>query len=284
MIMYLFRYFVIFLCVGCILKPSLTMGQDATSVTQKMLSTLKSMRSLMYTGDLKERIKGKTVSEKGTFKININPFKLYMVQIVPKKGLECLYVTGQNDGKIKVNPSSFPWVNLNLSPQGDLMLENRHHSIFDAGFAYTASILEYLLQKYQNAKDLSLNGTVKMLGSNCYYLTFNNPAYKMVSYTTQANETCLSIAKKLHLNFYSILENNPKLKITGTIDAGTVLTVSNDYSSKMEMYVDVDKYYPVCIRVYDSKGIFEEYTFYDVSINPPFTELDFSPENPKYGF
>ena len=106
--MHLFRYFVVFLCVLGILKPSLTMGQDATSVTQKMLSTVKSMRTLEYTSDLKERVKGKTVAEKGTFKLNINPFKIYVYQIDPKKGLECLYVTGQNGGKIKVNPNSFP--------------------------------------------------------------------------------------------------------------------------------------------------------------------------------
>jgi hypothetical protein len=282
--MYLFRSIAIFICV-CIFKPSFTIAQDAAGVTQKMLSTVKCIHSIIYTSDLKERIKGKlNNAEKGIFKINSSPYKLYMYQLVPTKGLECLYVAGANDGKIKVNPAAFPWVNLNLAPEGDLMLQNRHHSIYDAGFTYTASILEYLMQKYHNPKNLVLNGQSVMLGSNCYYLTFYNPEYKLVKYTTQANETPLTIAKKMHLNFYSILENNPKLKITSTIDAGTVLTIPNDYSSKMEMYVHVDKYYPVCIRVYDNKGLFEEYTFYDVTLNPVFTNNDFSEDNPKYGF
>jgi outer membrane lipoprotein-sorting protein len=129
-----------------------------------------------------------------------------------------------------------------------------------------------------------LNGIVKMQGADCYYLTFNNPAYHLITYTTQVNETSLSLAKKLHLNFYAILENNPKLSITCTIKTGTTLTIPSDYASKMELYVQKDKFYPVCMRIYDSKGLYEEYTFNDVVINQAFKDIDFSADNPKYGF
>lgn len=260
------------------------MGQDAAGITQKMLASVKSMQTLSYTGDLKERVKGKMLFEKDDFKININPFKIYVYQYTPTLGMECLYVTGQNGGKSKINPHAFPWVNVNLSPEGDMTLANRHHSIFDAGFAYTASILEYLIQKHQNTKTITMAGTAKMQGVECYFITFTNPLYKMINYTTQGNETPQSLAKKLHLNFYSILENNPKLKLTGTINVGTNLTIPSDYASKMEMYIHKNKFYPVCMRVYDNKGLFEEFSFNSVVINPPFTDQDFSADNPKYGF
>jgi hypothetical protein len=258
-------------------------AQDAMTITQKFFASVKSLQTLSYTGDLKERVKGKMISEKDVFKININPFKIYVYQYAPKLGLECLYLTGQNGNKSKINPNTFPWVNVSLSPEGDISLADRHHSIFDAGFAYTASILEYLLKKYQTPKLMTLNGLVKMQGADCYYLTFANPSYQMTTYTTLANETSLSIAKKLHLNFYSILENNPKLNISGTIKTGTVLTVPSDYASKMELYIQKDKFYPTCMRVYDSKGLYEEYTFNDVVINT-LKDIDFSADNPKYGF
>jgi len=260
------------------------MGQDAIGITQKVFATVKSMHALSYIGDLKERVNGKMLNEKDGFKINIDPFKIYVYQYAPKMGVECLYVTGENSGKSRVNPKSFPWVTVSLSPEGELTLANRHHSIFDAGFVYTASILEYSIQKHPNPKNVSMNGIVKMQGVDCYYLTFSNPEFKMVTYTTQVNETPLSLAKKLHLNFYAIIEDNPQFKVTSTIKAGTNLTLPSDYSAKMELYVHKDKFYPVCMRVYDNKGLFEEYIFNDVTINPQFTGQDFSADNPKYGF
>jgi hypothetical protein len=211
---------------------------------------------------------------------------MYLYQYIPRSGLECLYVTGQNNGKVKVNPNSFPWINLNLDPEGGLMLQDRHHSIFDAGFSYTVSLLEYLLNKYQAQDDqlIKYNGILKIQDVECYYLTFTNPYYKLITYVTQANETPFTIAKKNHINFYSIIENNPWLKAAEVINPGTKLLIPNDYASKMELYVHKDKFYPVYIKVFDNKGIYEEYYFQHVIINPTFTDLDFSAKNPAYNF
>jgi outer membrane lipoprotein-sorting protein len=94
----------------------------------------------------------------------------------------------------------------------------------------------------------------------------------------------LSIAKKFNLNYFTILENNTHIKGLGVIKAGTKLTIPNDYASKMEMYIQKDKYYPVYLKIYDHKGLFEEYTFTNIAINPSFKDIEFSPKNPDYGF
>ena len=164
------------------------------------------------------------------------------------------------------------------------MLENRHHSIFDAGFLYTALTLEHLMNKYSQNKTITLNGIETIQGAVCYYITLTNPNYRMINYTTQQNETPQSIAKKFNLNFYSILENNTDLDVIDEIEPGTKLIIPSDYASKMELYVHKEKFYPVCLRVYDNKGLYEEYSFFDVTINPKFTETDFSKDNPDYGF
>lgn len=275
------------LSVGLFLLPVLVHGQDANSITKQMFATVKSIKSVQYTFESKERLcQGKIHVERSTFKINVSPFQVYLYQYVPKNGLQCLYVTGQNNGKAKVNPNSFPWVNLNLDPQGDLMLQERHHSLFDAGFNYTISVLENLIHKYETQKEplVKYNGILKLQGVECYFLTFTNPNYKLITYVTQANETPISIAKKNGLNFYSIIDNNPSLKPNQIIKAGTKLLIPNDYASKMELFVHKDKYYPVYLKIFDDKGVYEEYYFQQVIINPVFKDIDFSEKNPAYKF
>jgi hypothetical protein len=263
-----------------------TFGQDAMELSKSMLATVKTIHSLKYRAESNERINGKMRFENANFKMQVQPFKIYVYQIEPKKGIECLFVTGQNNGKVKVNPGSFPWVSLNLQADGDLILENRHHMLFDAGFGYTTSVLEYLLNKYsaQSEKLLTLHCTEKMLGSDCYHLVFVNPNYKLTLYTTTKEETLVSIAQKLHINFYSIIENNSGLTAGSTVKPNTRLIVPNDYASKMEIWIHKEKKHPVCLKVYDTKGLYEEYKFYNVEINYSVRESDFSEKNPEYKF
>ncbi len=261
-------------------------AQEPLTVINQMFETTKSAKTVKYSFDSKERVGNKTIHEVGDFKINSQPFKVYMKQQSPKEGLECLYISGKNDGKAKINTNSFPWVSLNLDPEGSLMLDKHHHSVLDAGFTYTISLIEYLINKYKvdAPKIIKDNGMVKIQNINCYYFTLSNPNYKLTSYTTQANETVLTIAKKLKLNYYTILENNPTIKGLGTIKPGTKLTIPNDYASKMEMYIHKDKLYPVYLKIYDHKGLYEEYTFTNVELNAPLKDIDFSADNPNYGF
>jgi outer membrane lipoprotein-sorting protein len=262
------------------------LAQEPLSIINQMFEITKSAKTAKYSFDSKERVGDKTIHEVSDFKINTQPFKVYMKQKSPKEGLECLYISGQNGGKAKINTNSFPWVSLNLDPEGSLMLDKHHHSVLDAGFTYTMSLIEYLINKYKEdaPRIIKDNGMVKVQNVNCYYYTLSNTNYKLVSYTTQENETVLTIARKLKLNYFTILENNPHVKGLGTIKAGTKLTVPNDYASKMEMYIHKDKLYPVYLKIYDSKGLFEEYTFTNVELNAPLKDIDFSADNPAYGF
>jgi outer membrane lipoprotein-sorting protein len=261
-------------------------SQDPISITNQMFANIKSIKSVQYSFDSKERVNGKIIHEASDFKMNMQPFKAYMYQHTPTKGIEVLYLAGANSGKAKINPAAFPWVTLNLDPEGSLMLDKHHHSLFDGGFAYTTSLLEFLLNKYkeQSSKLIINNGLVKMQGADCYYFTLLNPNYRMTSYTVGTGETPLTIAKKLKLNYFCILENNPHIKGIGKITPGTKLTLPNDYASKMELYIHKNMLYPVYIKIYDLKGLYEEYTFTNVEINPVFKSDVFSADNPQYKF
>ena len=64
-------------------------GQDGISITNQMFATVKSVKTLQYTFDSKERLSnGKIHIEKSTFKINTSPLKIYLYQHAPKKGLQ----------------------------------------------------------------------------------------------------------------------------------------------------------------------------------------------------
>lgn len=275
------------LLILLIYPVSLIYGQDAANITRQLFATVKNVKTIKYNFESRERLmKGKEHIEKSTFKVNVSPLKVYIYQHYPKEGLQCLYVTGANNNKAKINPNSFPWVTVNLEPESAMMLQDRHHSIFDAGFAYTISVLEFLLNKYhpQHNDLVKLNGIKRINGEECYHLTFTNPNYNLMHYVVKENETPITIARKLHINFYAILENNPSLNATSPVKPGSKITVPNDYASKMELYIHKDKFYPVFLQVFDRKGLYEEFSFLQVVLNPPFKEIDFSEDNPAYKF
>jgi outer membrane lipoprotein-sorting protein len=281
-----FHKIVIFF-VSFIALSQCVISQEATELTREMFSAVYTIKTLKYTCESNERINGKLKYESSDFKIQVTPFKIYVYRNTPDKGIECLYATGENNNQAKVNPNTFPWVSLNLNPHGDLVLQNRHHSIFDAGFGYTTTLLQTLMNKYsaQLKNLLEYKGEENVAGVKCHHLVFTNPAYKLTLYTvTEVNETPQTIAKKLGINFYMIMENNSGYKPSSVIKPGTRLIVPNDYASKMELYIHKDKKYPVYIKVYDTKGLYEEFKFLKVEINAALTELDFSAKNPKYHF
>lgn len=265
---------------------SLVKAQSGMELANNMINKIKSLKTLQCTFEAQERVLGKTVSEKNNFKINISPFKAYFKQDFPVKGLEGLYIAGENSNKAKINPNAFPWVTLNLDPEGDLMLKNHHHPLFHAGYGYVVQVLDMLIKKYQSKTDkLIVNkGIINYQGQEVYVLDCNNPFYRINSLNITKAETPYNLGKRLHINYYSILEENPGLKPFSEIPAGKTIKIPSDYASKMTIYLHKTQLYPVYIKISDAKGIFEEYKFTNVILNPTFQASDFSADNPKYNF
>lgn len=261
-------------------------AQNGIQLASSMIARIKSLKTLQCTFESQERVLGKTFNEKNHFKINISPFKTYFKQDFPEAGLEGLYINGENDNKTKINPNAFPWITLNLDPEGELMMKNHHHPIFHAGYSYVAQVLEMLIKKYQDKTDqLIVNkGTITYQGQEVIVLDCNNPFYKIQSIAIQKPETPYNIGKRLHINYYSILEENPGLKAFSEVPAGKTIKIPSDYASKMLIYLHKTQLYPVYIKISDPKGVFEEYKFTNVVLNPVFKPEDFQATNPKYNF
>ena len=113
------------------------------SIVNRMIERTSKIKTMTYQIKKQERINGKMFNQVALVKLQIDPVKLYMKEVVPNKDIEILYARGANNDKAIVNPNGFPWININLNPEDDLMRKNQHHTILESGFNYLINVLEY---------------------------------------------------------------------------------------------------------------------------------------------
>jgi len=259
---------------------------EDVKVINAMFAKTREITSMTYCMKKTERIDGKMHTQESDVKLNLNPFKVYIKQKSPQKGLEVLYVHGQNDNRAIVTTNGFPWINIHLDPLGNIMRDNQHHTIYQSGYGHLMNILEHLTTKYQKQLgSLVANGVgVVFDGNPCFLISFSNPYFKYYKYVVKNGETILSIASKERLSEHMIMEKNPTLKDYDEIRAGQIIVLPNDYSPKLDLYVDKNRLIPLVMKVYDDKGLYEYYEYTNVMLNPSFAPNEFEKYNPDYGF
>lgn len=273
---------VLFCSAGHISEPS----PSGYQIAKQMFDQTANIHSLSYTIIKEERIEGKLSKQISFTKMQKSPYKVYLRQSYPNDGMEVLYVQNENNEKALINPNGFPWLNLKLDPLDGIMRNNQHHTIFQSGFDHVVSILEYLCDKYQDEIDQMVvyNGEVELRGRKGYQISFSNPYFQIVDYVIKDGETIEDVAARYKLSAYMILEHNPKIKDYEDVVAGQVIKIPNDYSPKLNLVIDSEKFIPLKMEVMDEKGLYEQYEYADVVINPAFSNQDFQSENEAYGF
>ena len=93
----------------------------------------------------------------------------------------------------------------------------------------------------------------------------------------------MKIARKLNLSEYMILEKN-KLSNYTSVKAGQTIKVPNMYAKKVVLYIDKINLMPIYQEVHDDQGMFEEYHYINLIVNPVLDADDFSKQNPEYKF
>lgn len=261
-------------------------SQSADQIIFDMIKRTREIRTMTYTMRKLERIDGKMTEQLAETTLQRKPLKVYVRQKAPNDGMEVLYVTGENNNKALVNPNGFPWVNVSLDPMGNLMRKNQHHTILDSGYDLFVDILDGLVQKYKKEiKDLtSISKTTVFDGRKCWIIELNNPHFKYESYTVKPGEDVVSIAKKFNLGDYQIVQKNDKVDGYDDVKAGEVITIPNDYSPRMTLYIDQERMVPLVMKVYDDQGLYEHYEYKSVVIDPVLASDAFSAENEAYGF
>jgi hypothetical protein len=256
---------------------------DPKEIVFKMVKAIKDVQCLKYSLKITERGKKGFNYYESSVKLNRKPRKLYIYI----KGIEVLWTQGTNNGKALVKPNSFPYINLNLDPMGSLMRQDQHHTINEMGFDYLGSIIEYsalkLNEKFYDA--FNLEAVQRYNNRPCYKVTITNKDFAITTYTVGENESITSIARKLFVSEYMIVENNPKLKdYFDILNKGQVIKVPNAYAKYVEIYIDELYFLPIGVKVTDNKGLFEEYNYFFLQVNPKIDDAEFTKDYKDYKF
>ncbi|MBK0401932.1 DUF1571 domain-containing protein [Adhaeribacter sp. BT258] len=273
------------LALGCLLSFQKA-TPTASQLVSQMLEAGKDVQTLKFTLQKQERIKGKLTSEKANVKLQQKPFKVYLRYQTPNPGMEVLFVSGQNNNEAFIRPSSFPWTTISLNPNSSTMRSGQHHTIHEMGFSQILAITDFILKKYgkQAAGMLQTGEPVNWNNLKCYPLTLENPNFRYIEHTVGPNENVLNIATKFRLSEYMILEKNPALDDYSDVKAGQKIKIPTDYARKIWMLLDQKTGLPVVIKVYDEKGLFEQYEYHNLQVNPVIQGAEFTKTYKDYKF
>lgn len=257
---------------------------DAVNVLRQVVTQSKQIKTLRYHAIMNERIKGKMVQKDSYFKINTSPLKIYVSQSFLGIKIDALYVEGWNNNQLLVATVGFPWIQLNLDPKGSRVRDNHHHTIFEAGFGYFASVIDQLLSEHLDKITIRYLGPSKINNRDCQKIQIIVNHYQIIPYTVKPGETLPSIAKQKLINDYKILELNPEIDGYDDVRAGQVIKIPNLYAKMMYLYVDKRTLLPAQIELHDEKGLYAIYGYNDVIINAPFAPDEFDKSYKNYHF
>ncbi|HXH18800.1 MAG TPA: DUF1571 domain-containing protein [Chitinophagales bacterium] len=256
-----------------------------------MLRAIDKTYTLSYTFKSYERLKGnKNFYTEMDVKMSVAPFKIYaLTKSDPNKGVEVLLVSGQWENKALVNPGN--WLpNVKLSPYGERMRENQHHTLYDSGFGLLSGIIRNAIKRADSEKPgqfetlFRYEGDVTWEGRQCYKVTIDDPTFTYVDYTVQPGDDADKIAKRNFICGYLILEKNPAVKDWESLKPGMKIKIPTSYAKKTILYIDKQTYLPIVQTMYDEAGQFEKYEFHNLKVNPVFKDIEFTPDFEGYNF
>jgi hypothetical protein len=198
-----------------------------------------------------------------------------------------IWIAGQKDSCALVNTGGFPYFNMHLDPNGNLMHKNQHQTIERLGYAYSGSILYHSLAKYPDAYKKYVNylGDSLIEGHLCYKMVITFPEfhyYKVI--VKDKGETINTIADKFYLNNYEVLTANKMTSYENELKVGQTINLPNGYSKAAILFIRHDTHLPVCIKIYDDKGMLEEYGFMNLQVNSTIPDIEFTKSFAGYNF
>ena len=168
------------------------------------------------------------------------------------------------------------------------MRQDQHHTINEMGFDYFGSIVEYIALKVNAKFDeyFKMEGEERYNNRPCYKITITNKDFGYENFTvTNENESITTIARKLHISEYMIVEANPKLNdYFDILKKGQVLKVPNAYAKDVTLYVDQLYFLPIGVKVLDDKGLYEQYDYHYLQVNPKIDDAEFTKTYKDYKF
>jgi hypothetical protein len=262
--------------------PSLPTPITTPQLISQLTAAIQNLKTLRCQADARERIGSKYIQDHSQMKLAFSPLRVYLKN---GKGIEVLYVAGQNNGDAWVNPNAFPYVTLSLDPNGSLMRRGQHHTVLQAGFGTISDLLEGSAGRADKSFNRSFRyaGDTTVQGRTSYVLRSDYPQFRYVAYKAGKNETPTTVANRFGCGEYRILERN-KIDLDEKLAEGQVLQVPNAYARRTIVLVDPKTFLPNSVTVYDDRGLFEKYDFSDVVANQSIPPAEFTKGYKGYKF
>lgn len=255
-------------------------------ILKQMIAKTKTIETAAYDFFKQERIKGKIIEEVLSIKLSIEPFMIYTRMDAPKEGMEVLYNSNWEKKKAVINTNSFPWVNVKFSPMSKTMRKDQHHTILDSGYDKLVSFIDAQFGSFveKSIPMTQLLGEEQIGGKKCWVLKIEDENFSFVDYQVQEGEDLVSIAKKLSVSDYMIMEANRKVKFYDDVESGQIIKVPTSYSERMMLYIDQELLVPIKMEMYDLDGLYELFEFKNLKLNVAFEEAEFSTAYEAYEF
>ena len=258
---------------------------SANDLLEQMFEVIYSLENIRFDMYSKERVEGAFVQSHSIGIMEYSPKKVFIRGFDTDGVLqnEVLYLEGINDNNALVSPNGFPYINLNLDPEGNVMRKNRHFTILEAGGRYLVDMLKLGMETYQQNGDLNKRLTLDVDGEY-YKITIINYDYDYLSYQVLEGENSRSVARKLGVPEYKIIELNDEIDSYDDIEPGQVIQVPNFYGQKVELVLRKVDFIPLEIRIFDDNGLYAEYVYKVFELNIKVPNDTFNSDNPAYTF
>lgn len=152
--MKILKYFIVLitglLCAinGQIFSQERLTQSDAEEIIKRMQTAYEDIHDYVCTFNKQERIDGDLLPME-TIRLKFKkPFSVYMRWIEePRKGMEVLYVQGENDRKMIAHPGSFPDITVKVDPNGKLAMRQNRHPVTEVGIGSAIQIIAKDIQR-----------------------------------------------------------------------------------------------------------------------------------------
>jgi len=256
-------------CVRCykvfailLLLPVPVFSQaDCDSLFNQMLARWNLVDNISYLSLKDERSFGEVIHTEIAFNVQKQPYKALLRLNEDGEHNYVLYDSERSRSQALYIPDGFPYKNLWLDIHGSLFRGSNHYTVTDAGFE---SIFKLL--KRQFVRD---PGIFRCRTSDGQKLVIEAHAtdFRYVPYTGSRGETVSSIADKLGVSAYLILERNNTVDAYSDDCSGLTLQVPNQFAQRVVVEVSPRLGLPVRIEVYDDQGLLERFIYKDIRVN-----------------
>lgn len=244
--------------------------QQATHILEKMHSHLEGIDAHSYRLELLERRMGGEM-HRGEMKIfaQEQPIKIQLEMLKPTEGAMIEYDANEKGIAVVTPRKWLPAIKFRQDIHSKL-LRPGHYAIDETRLTYIDEIIRktegVFRQRGIYTQGLAYQGTNLINGKTSHCIAFEDDAYHIQTYTAKAEEKLLDLAKQKLIPPYKIRELNPFLKDYNDLPAGKALQLPSSYAKRTVLYVSAKSYLPNRLEVYDEKGLFERFDFYEVKI------------------